>query len=149
MAALVVSRRLRFFALQRHGGRLLHGSQYNTSVSPWLGQLTRKCFLDIHHLSGARLHETKVVLSAPLQSISCGDLPDALQIALVTCDDADWQDLVLLHPVLSFHINHLGEVLQRLEGAGLGDVIDQEESVAFQIRLRPKAAVFLLASGVC
>ena len=114
-----------------------------------MGRLTRKCLLNVHHLPRARLHEPKVVLPAPVQPISCGNLPHVLQIALVTRDDADRQDLVLLHPVFSFDIDHLGEVVERLEGAGLSDVIDQQECVAFQIRLRPKAAVFFLPGGVC
>lgn len=113
-----------------------------------MGRLTRKCLLNVHHLPRARLHEPKVVLPAPVQPISCGNLPHVLQIALVTRDDADRQDLVLLHPVFSFDIDHLGEVVEGLERAGLGDVIDQQECVAFQIRLRPKAAVFLLPGGV-
>ena len=86
---------------------------------------------------------------APLQPISRRNLPHILQIALVTSDDADRQDLVLLHPVFSFDIDHLGKVLERLERAGLRDVIDQQESVAFQVRLRPEATVFLLSGGVC
>ena len=89
------------------------------------------------------------MLPAPVQPISCGDLPHVLQIALVTRDYANRQDLVLLHPVLSFDIDHLGEIVERLQRAGLGDVIDQQECVAFQIGLRPEAAVFLLPGGVC
>jgi hypothetical protein len=72
-----------------------------------------------------------------------------LQIALVARHDAHRQDLVLLHPVFSFDVDHLREVLERLERAGLRYVIDQQEGVAFQIRLRPEAAVFLLPGGVC
>lgn len=113
------------------------------------GQHTRKSLLNIHHFPCARLHEPEIVLSAPLQPISCSNLPDGLQIALVTSSDAHRQDLVLLHPVLSFHINHLRKVVERFERAGLRDVIDQEECVAFQIRLRPEASVFLLPGGVC
>ena len=89
------------------------------------------------------------MLPAPLQPFSRTNLPNVLQIALVTSDDAHRQDLVLLHPVFSFDVDHLGEILERLERAGLRDVIDQQERVAFQVRLRPKAAVFLLAGGVC
>jgi hypothetical protein len=114
-----------------------------------LGRHTRKCLLNIHHLPCARLHEPKVVLPAPLQTISCSNLPNALQIAFVTSDNAHRQDLVLLHPILSFHVDHLCEVLECLERARLGDVINQEERVAFQVSLRPEAAVFLLSCGVC
>lgn len=89
------------------------------------------------------------MLPAPVQPVSCSNLPHVLQIALVTSHDADRQDLVLFHPVFSFDIDHLGEEVERLEGAGLSDVIDQQECVAFQIRLRPKAAVFFLPGGVC
>ena len=95
------------------------------------GQLTSECFFNVHHLSCARFHETKVMLPAPIQPVSCSNLPDALQIALVTRDDAHRQNLVLLQSILSFYIDHLREVLQRFEGAGLGDVIDQKECVAF------------------
>jgi hypothetical protein len=112
-------------------------------------QHTRKGFLNIHHFPCARLHESKIMLPAPLQPISCSDLPDTLQIAFVTSDNAHRQDLVLLHPIFPLHVDHLCEVIERFERAGLGDVIDEEECVAFQIRLRPEAAVFLLTSGVC
>jgi hypothetical protein len=94
------------------------------------------------------LHEAEVVLPAPVHPIFRGNLPVPLQVALVTRDEANRQDLVLLQPVLPLHIDHLREVLECLERAGLGDVIDQQESVAFEVRLRPEAAVFLLASSV-
>jgi hypothetical protein len=89
------------------------------------------------------------MLPAPLQPISCSNLPDPLQVAFVASDDAHWQDLVLLHPILPLYVDHLCEVIERFERAGLGDVIDEEESVAFQIRLRPEAAVLFLSGGVC
>lgn len=111
-------------------------------------RLTRERLLNIHHLPSTRLHEAKIMLPAPLQPIACSDLPVRLQVALVTSDNAHGQDLVLLHPVFSFDIDHLRKVLQRLERARLGDVIDQEECIAFEIRLRPKTAVFFLASSI-
>ena len=89
------------------------------------------------------------MLPAPIHPIFRGNLPVVLQVALVTRDEANRQDLVLLQPVLALDIDHLREVLERLERAGLGDVIDQKESVAFEVRLRPEAAVFFLAGGVC
>ena len=85
---------------------------------------------------------------APLQPIPRRNLPHVLQIALIPRDDAHRQDLVLLHPVFSFDVDHLREVFERFEGAGLRNVVDEEESVAFEVRLRPEAAVFFLAGGV-
>jgi hypothetical protein len=111
-------------------------------------QLTGKGLFDVHHLPRARLHKAEVVLPAPVHAIFRGNLPVSLQVALVARDEADRQDLVLLQPVLALHINHLREVVERLERAGLGDVVDQQESVAFEVRLRPEAAVFFLASSV-
>jgi len=88
------------------------------------------------------------MLPAPVHPIFRSNLPIALQIAFVPRDEANRQDLVLLQPVLALHVNHLREVLECLERAGLRDVIDQQESVTFEVRLRPEAAVFLLPSSV-
>lgn len=109
---------------------------------------TRKGLFNVHHFPGARLHEAEIALSAPFQSFSCADLPVALQIAFVTGDNAHGQDFALLRSVLPLNLNHLGEILQRFEGARLRDIVDEEEGVAFQVGLRPEAAVFFLPSGV-
>lgn len=54
----------------------------------------------------------------------------------------------MLCSALSLNLNHLGEILQRFEGARLRDIVDEEEGVAFQVGLRPEAAVFFLPGGV-
>jgi len=88
------------------------------------------------------------MLPTPIHPVFRGNLPVPLQVTLVTRDEANRQDLVLLHPVFPLNVNHLREIFERLERAGLGDVVDQQESVAFEVRLRPEAAVFFLPSGV-
>ena len=75
----------------------------------------RKRLLDIDHLAGARLHEPEIMQPAPLQPIPRRNLPHVLQIALIPRDDAHRQDLVLLHPVFSFDVDHLREVVERFE----------------------------------
>ena len=50
--------------------------------------------------------------------------------------------------MIAFHIYHLQEVVEGVEGGGSRDVVDEEEGVGFEIRGSPEAAVFFLASRV-
>ena len=47
-----------------------------------------------------------------------------------------------------FHGDEVGEVGEVVEGAGGGDVVDEEEGVGAEVGGRPEAAVFFLPGGV-
>ena len=50
--------------------------------------------------------------------------------------------------MIAFYIYHLHEVVERIEGGGSRDVVDEEKGVGFEIRGSPEAAVFFLAGRV-
>lgn len=50
--------------------------------------------------------------------------------------------------MIAFHIYHLHEVVERLEGGRSRDVVDEEEGIGFEVRSSPEAAVFFLTGGV-
>ena len=50
--------------------------------------------------------------------------------------------------MVAFHINHLHKVIEGVQGGGSRDVIDEEESVGFEIRRSPEAAIFFLTGRV-
>ena len=51
-------------------------------------------------------------------------------------------------PVITLHVDHLQEILQGIEGAGLSDIVDEEEGIGAEVRRCPKTAILFLASGV-
>ena len=56
--------------------------------------------------------------------------------------------LVLFHALVGFDVDHLHEVVESVEGGGIGDVINEQEGVAFEVGRGPEPAVFFLAGGV-
>ena len=50
--------------------------------------------------------------------------------------------------MVAFHIYHLHEVVERLEGGRSRDVVDEEEGIGLEVRGSPEAAVFFLTGGV-
>ena len=51
--------------------------------------------------------------------------------------------------MLAFHVDHVKEIIQGVERGGLGDVVDEKESIGSQIRCCPQAAILFLARCVC
>lgn len=116
--------------------------------------LTCKGFLDIDHIPCARLHEPATVLARILQSISSGHDARILQIALIAGDDLDrgWhadvnalgaraqlgqEPVIVLFALVGLEVDHVDEVVQRREAVGVGDVVDEQEGVRFEVRRRP------------
>jgi hypothetical protein len=66
---------------------------------------TRKSLLYVHHLSGARFHKPVSSTPRPFQALSGSYLPQALQIAFVTRDNAYRQGLTPLHSCFPLHVN--------------------------------------------
>jgi len=54
----------------------------------------------------------------------------------------------LLDAVLGLNVDHLGVVVERVEGGGIGQVVDEEEGIGAEVGAGPEGAVFFLAGGV-
>lgn len=50
--------------------------------------------------------------------------------------------------MLALHVNHAEEVVERIEGRGGCDVVDEEEGIGAEVGGSPEAAVFFLAGGI-
>lgn len=85
---------------------------------------TRKRLLNIDRLPRTRLHKAAAPPSRPLQSLPTADDPPLLQIALVPRDDLDGRYAPLVDALLALHVDHLHEVLERVERRRVGDVVD-------------------------
>lgn len=118
------------------------------SISTCGGGLTSKRLFDVDHLPGTRLHEAALVGAGPFQALLALDLAPRLQVALVAGDDLDGGHGAVVQALVGLHVDHLHEVLEGLEALRVGDVIDQQESVAAQVAGGPQAAVLLLAGRV-
>ena len=127
--------------------RRQHTPLSRTSIGSGIG-LTRKRLLNIHHLPRTRLHEPIPPALRPLQPIPRADLAHPLQIAFVPRHDTHGQHAVLLEPCLALNLNHLVEVLERLQGVRLRDVVDEQEGVGAEVAGGPESAVFFLARRV-
>jgi hypothetical protein len=129
-----------------------HGAQ----ALPWsvcrrvnaLTVLTRKCLLNVDHLSRTRLHKPALPLPRPFQPVLRLDLSLPLQIALVARYNLDGRRLAIVYPALLLHVDHLHEVFERIERVRLCDVIHEEEGVRVEVGCGPESAVFFLASRV-
>ncbi len=117
---------------------------------PHVGKESRtgKSLLDIHHLSGTRLHKSTIPRPRPLQPVPARYHACILQIALVARHDFDRLDFLRVVAVLTFHIDHLHKVIQRGERRLIGDVVDEEECIGAEVRCRPQAAVFFLTGSI-
>ena len=111
-------------------------------------RLTSKRLLDIHHLQRTRLHESSPSRPRPLQPLLRPDLPRLLQIALVSRHNLDRRRASAIYPALLLHADQLVEILERVEGIRIRDVVAQQEGIGLQVGRGPEAAVFFLAGGV-
>lgn len=50
--------------------------------------------------------------------------------------------------MVTFHVDHLQEIFQGVEGRGRGDVVDEEKGVGAEVGGGPEATIFFLAGGV-
>jgi hypothetical protein len=111
-------------------------------------RLTGKSLFDVNDLARRSLHETTASALCPLQTFSSADLSLTLKIALVSSNHDGRPTLSLLLSVLPLHVDQLGEEVEVLQGLGVCDVVDEEESVGGQVRGGPHATVFFLAGRV-
>ena len=112
------------------------------------GKPTSKGFFNINHLPRTRLHKATAPTSRILQPLPTANHPAILQITLVPRHELDRLHTACILPEVAFHIYHLHEVVEGLEGGGSRDVVDEEKGVGFEIRGGPEAAVFFLARRV-
>lgn len=96
-------------------------------------ELTSKRLLNINHLPRARLHKPAIPRPRPLQPLPTRNHPPVFQIALVPRNNLNRLHGARVCPVVTFHVDHLQEVLQGIEGGGGGDVIDEEEGVGAEV----------------
>ena len=50
--------------------------------------------------------------------------------------------------MVAFHIDHLEEVFQGVEGGGGGDVVDEEKGIGAEVGGGPQTTIFFLTGGV-
>ena len=124
--------------------------------------LTGKRLLNINHLSRARLHESTSPLPRPLEACPTAHHSAVLEIAfipghnlyrrrldvLASLDTPKFGVIVFFQPGFLFNVDHVHEVVQRVERRGVGDVVDEEEGIGLQVGCRPETAVFFLARRV-
>ena len=84
----------------------------------------------------------------PIQAHLRTDRPHVLQVALVPRHHLDRLHLTHILPMITFHIDHLEEVVEGVKGTRLGDVVDEEEGIGAEIRGGPEPAVFFLPGGI-
>jgi hypothetical protein len=124
--------------------------------------LTGKGLLNVHHFPRTRLHKPTPPLPRPFQTCSTAHNPALLQIALVACDDLHGRGsyfffslhatedctIVLFNAILFFDVNHVHEVVKRIQGRGIGDVVDKEKGVGLKVGGGPETAVLFLTGSV-
>jgi len=124
--------------------------------------LTSKGLLNVHHFPRTCLHKPTPPLPRPFQPCSTAHNPALLQIALVACDDLHrWgpyvfsslhatEDctIVLFNTILFFDVNHVHEVVKRIQGRGIGDVVDKEKGVGLKVGGGPETTVLFLTGSV-
>ena len=109
---------------------------------------TRKSLLHIDTLPRTRLHKPGSPPPRPLEPPPRTHLPQLLQIALVPRHELDRLQPARVLARFFLHGDQVGEVGEVVEGAGRGDVVDEEEGVGAQVGGCPEAAVFFLPRGV-
>jgi hypothetical protein len=165
----------RVYALRRHDGQLLQKVLAIPVWSIWVlvghspvGMSIRECsltgkgLLNVHHFPRTRLHKPTPPLPRPFQTCSTAHNPALLQIALVACDDLHgWGSyfffslhatedctIILFNAILFFDVNHVHEVVKRIQGRGIGDVVDKEKGVGLKVGGGPEATVLFLTGCV-